>query len=90
MIITYYVAADYSARSQLMSYIKTIIDEIAAKEVIKEERKKLEFPANLYKMWNGLQEAWPEIKEVSSKKEQRQMEQSLSDLRKLFDENNIE
>lgn len=68
--LNYYTAADYSARAQLMFYMKTIIDEIAAKESIKTEQQILNIDANIYKMINLIQEIPENLNGQISKKDQ--------------------
>ena len=46
--LNFYAPADYSANSEIMKYMKQIIDEIATKEIIKREQKILKQPASTY------------------------------------------
>ena len=52
--ISYYAPADYSAKSMISTYMKQIIDIIAAKEIMKTEQKVLDAPAQAYQLYNNL------------------------------------
>lgn len=54
--LSFYAPADYTQRAQLSKIIKQIIDEIAAKETLKTERKIMQQPAELYKLRSSAQE----------------------------------
>lgn len=50
--ISFYAPAVYTARSDMMKYMKQIIREIASREAMKTEQRVLELPASVYKMYN--------------------------------------
>lgn len=84
--LSYYTAADYTARSELMVYMKTIIDEIDAKENIKTERKILDTNASVYKMFTEMVKIRDLLSnEDISKKEQRDLDRAISNARELLD-----
>lgn len=85
--LSYYTAADYSARSELMSYMKTIIDEIAAKENIKTEQKILNINANIYKTISSIEEMITLFPDAVSKKEHKQLNQGIKVMRDYIDDN---
>ncbi len=83
--LSYYTAADYTARSELMLYMKTIIDEIAAKEDIKTERKILDINANIYKMSTEMEKMRDLLdKEDISRKRKKDLDQVISDAKELL------
>ena len=52
--ISYYAPADYSDQSKLFSYMKQIIDSIAAKEIMKTEQEVLNIPVEMYAIYRDL------------------------------------
>lgn len=50
--ISFYAPADYSARSNISKYVKSIIDDVAVKGRIKAEQRLLNENAEMYKMYN--------------------------------------
>ncbi len=83
--LSYYTAADYSARAQLMSYMKTIIDEIAAKERIKTEQQILSMDANVFKVMNMMKDLPEKTNGQITKKDIKMLDQGVSKLREYLD-----
>lgn len=83
--LSYYTAADYSAHSELMSYIRTIVDEIAAKENIKTEQQILNINASIYKMMVAMEDIKDKSPDLLSKKEQKLCEQGIREMRDYLD-----
>ena len=83
--LSYYTAADYSAHSELMSYIRTIVDEIAAKEKIKTEQQILNINASIYKMMVAMEDIKDKSPDLLSKKEQKLCEQGIREMRDYLD-----
>lgn len=90
--LSFYTAADYSARSEMMSYMKTIVDEISAKENIKTEQMILNIPASAYKMITQakkmIETDVPGIE--MPKKEKKKLEQGIAEIKSLLDGKIIE
>ena len=90
--LSFYTAADYSARSEMMSYMKTIVDEISAKENIKTEQMILNIPASAYKMITQakkmIETDVPGIE--IPKKEKKKLEQGIAEIKSLLDGKIIE
>lgn len=53
--LSFYAPADYSANSEISKFMKQIIDEIAAKEIIKTECRILKQPALAFKMKKSIE-----------------------------------
>lgn len=88
--INYYAPADYAARSSMMRYMKQIIDEVAARETIKTERKVLGIPADMFKMYNQIKRTTEAVEGMGQKlptREKRQMQQSMDELKGMIEGN---
>ncbi len=81
--ISFYAPADYSAKSDVSKYMKQIIDDIAAKEAIKTERKILKQPAEAYKMKKSVElmaQMYPEKMTIKEKREVEKMTSALEEI----------
>lgn len=90
--ISFYAPADYRARSNISKFMKQIIDEIAAREAMKTERKVLEIPANLYKTVRTIGtfiNNVPESMKSSEKKKISKISSELTEMKTMI-EGNIE
>lgn len=85
--LSYYAAADYSAQGELMHYMKTIIDEIAAKENIKTEQQILEVDANAYKVKGMLEGFQNQYAKNMKKTEQKNLRAGIEEIRRFLGEN---
>lgn len=85
--LSYYTAADYSAQGELMHYMKTIIDEIAAKENIKTEQQILEVDASAYKVKGMLEEFQNQYAKNMKKTEQKNLRAGIEEIRRFLGEN---
>lgn len=87
--LNYYTAADYTARSELMRYIKTIIDEIDVKENIRTEQQILNIEAGLFKLMNNMKNLYEKIGDDLPRKERKQMAEEIKEMQDYFiaDEN---
>lgn len=85
--LSYYTAADYSAQGELMHYMKTIIDEIAAKENIKTEQQILEVDASAYKVKSMLEEFQNQYAKNMKKTEQKNLRAGIEEIRRFLGEN---
>lgn len=83
--LSYYTAADYSGRSELMSYMKTIIDEIAAKENIKTEQQILNINANIYKTISSVEEMMTLFPDAFSKKDLKELDKGIKGMKDYLD-----
>jgi phosphoserine phosphatase len=84
--LSFYTAADYSLKSELMTYMKTIIDEITAKENIKTEQLILNINSGIYKMMDSIQSLPVKYGKNIPKKEQSQISKWSADLRKMLEQ----
>lgn len=84
--LSYYAPADYSSRSKLMSYIKMIIDEVAAKENAKTEQKILGINANNYNMQLSLKKALEELGDNIPAKKKRELTKEIEQFNSIFTE----
>lgn len=84
--ISFYAAADYSARSELMQFMKRVIDEVAAKERIKTEQKILKLSADMYRLTNQLEEVVTRYPKIIPTKQRKDMEQGMSEVKKWLEE----
>ena len=66
--LSLYAPADYSARGKLCKFIREIIDDISAKEKIKEEQRMLKEPASLYQFYNYLKSVYENGKQTKAQK----------------------
>ena len=81
--ITYYAPADYSAKSKISTYVKQIIDIIAAKEAMKTEQEILSSPVKLYAVYKNLKKM---SDSPYTSQKQRNTYKSISDsIRKMID-----
>ena len=83
--LSFYTAADYSARSELMQYMKTIIDEVAAKERIKTEQKVLKINADLYKMASQMETLLTQFPGTIPAKEKKAIDKEIAEMKELLD-----
>lgn len=83
--LSFYTAADYSARSELMQYMKTIIDEVAAKERIKTEQKVLKINADLYKMASQMETLLTQFPSAIPAKEKKVIDKEIAEMKELLD-----
>ena len=83
--LSFYTAADYSARSELMQYMKKIIDEVAAKERIKTEQKVLKINADLYKMASQMETLLKQFPETIPVKEKKAIDKEIAEIKELLD-----
>lgn len=90
--LSFYSAADYSARSELMSYMKIIIDEIAVRENIKTEQQILNIHASAFKMVKDAQKLMDmKIPGIEiPKRDRKNMEQGIAELQSFLNANKTE
>ena len=86
--ISFYAPADYRARSDLSKLMKLIIDEIAAKEVMKRERAILDVPADMYKMIKMSEDLINNYSESLKPSDKKKLATEIEELRKIIDVNN--
>jgi hypothetical protein len=82
--LSFYTAADYSSKGELMKYMKNIIDEIAAKEEIRTEQKILKVDTDLYEMVNTLESALGKLHGNISSKDKRVMDIEIKKVKRLM------
>lgn len=83
--LSFYTAADYSARSELMQYIKTIINDVESKERIRTEQKVLSINADLYKMISQMETFEEQFSGTISTKERKTIEREIAKMKKWLD-----
>jgi len=83
--LSFYTAADYSARSELMNYMKNIIDEVAAKEKIKTEQKILKINSDLYKITSQIEYVLDKHSDLISTKEKKELGKGINEMKELMD-----
>lgn len=83
--INYYAPANYTARSKMTTYVKQIIDEISAREIIKAEKERLQEPADMFKMYNDLKTIFEGTDRTKSQK--RKTEEMLENIKSLIEGN---
>lgn len=83
--LSFYTAADYSARSELMQFMKKIIDEVAAQERIKIEQKVLKINADLYKMIFQMENLLTKYPEIVSNKEKKAINKEITEMKEFLD-----
>lgn len=83
--LSFYTAADYSARSELMQYMRAIIDEVAAKERIKTEQKVLKINADLYKMASQMETLLTKFPDAIPAKEKKAIDKEIAEMKELLD-----
>lgn len=79
--LSFYTAADYSLKSELMKYIKLVIDEIDVKENVKTEQQILNIDANFFSMSNNVQNLIEKYGVAIPKKELNQLKKYSSELK---------
>ena len=79
--LSFFTAADYSPKAELMTFVKQIIDEINAKENIKTEQQILNIDANFYKIQTLFEKYGTSI----PKKEQNKIKKNMSELKDFFE-----
>ena len=87
--ISFYAPADYRARSDISRFMKQIIDEIASREAMKTERKVLDIPANLYKMFKGTEALMGSFSKDMKSAEKKKLSSGLEEMKKMI-EGNVE
>lgn len=87
--ISFYAPADYRARSDISRFMKQIIDEIASREAMKTERKVLDIPANLYKMYKGTEALMGSFSKDMKPAEKKKLSSGLEEMKKMI-EGNVE
>lgn len=87
--ISFYAPADYRARSDISRFMKQIIDEIASREAMKTERKVLDIPANLYKMYKGTEALMGSFPKDMKSAEKKKLSSGLEEMKKMI-EGNVE
>lgn len=87
--ISFYAPADYRARSDISRFMKQIIDEIASREAMKTERKVLDIPANLYKMYKGTEALMGSFSKDMKPAEKKKLSSVLEEMKKMI-EGNVE
>lgn len=85
--INFYAPADYSARSSMSQYVKQIIDEITAREVIKTEQAVMNLSASAYKMFTDTQKIMSVVPEKLPAKEKKKLDEGLEELKGLIEGN---
>ena len=84
--LSFYTAADYSPRAELMTFMKAIIDDIDAKENIKTEQAILNIDASIYKMMNTIQTIPEKVGVSIPKSEKSKIKKWSSELKSYLDE----
>ena len=87
--ISFYAPADYRARSDISRFMKQIIDEIASREAMKTERKVLDIPAKLYKMYKGTEALMGGFSKDMKPAEKKKLSSVLEEMKKMI-EGNVE
>lgn len=87
--ISFYAPADYRARSDISRFMKQIIDEIASREAMKTECKVLDIPANLYKMYKGIEALMGSFSKDMKSAEKKKLSSGLEEMKKMI-EGNVE
>ena len=87
--ISFYAPADYRARSDISRFMKQIIDEVASREAMKTERKVLDIPANLYKMYKGTEALMGSFSKDMKSAEKKKLSSGLEEMKKMI-EGNVE
>ena len=70
--INFYAPANYSARSSVSKYVKAIIDEISAKEKIKDEQKILKDNAMKYGLYKSISQLFETGKSTKNQKKKNE------------------
>lgn len=79
--LSFYTSADYSARSELMKYMKFIIDDIAVKENVKTEQQLLKINADLFKIISGMEEMYKMYPDFIPKRDMRSIKQGIKEMK---------
>lgn len=87
--ISFYAPADYRARSDISRFMKQIVDEIASREAMKTERKVLDIPANLYKMYKGTEALMGNFSKDMKPSEKKKLSSGIEEMKKMI-EGNVE
>lgn len=85
--INFYAPADYSARSDLMKYIKMIIDEVAAREEMKTEQQILKINPDIYKIASNIESIMGHLPFDAPKKEKQHLQAGVDELKGLIEGN---
>lgn len=87
--ISFYAPADYRARSDISRFMKQIVDEIASREAMKTERKVLDIPANLYKIYKGIEALKGNYSKDMKPAEKKKLSSRIDEMKKMI-EGNVE
>ena len=87
--ISFYAPADYRARSDISRFMKQIVGEIASREAMKTERKVLDIPANLYKMYKGTEALMGSFSKNMKPAEKKKLSSGIEEMKKKI-EGNVE
>ena len=82
--LSFYAPADYSNNSEMMKYMKQIIDEVAAKEAIRKEQKILKQPAEAYGLMVNIEKMGSMYPGKIPLKEKRELERMTSYLEEII------
>ena len=82
--LSFYAPADYSSRAQLSKIMKQIIDEVQAREALKTEKKILQQPANLYKVYTTIQSIPTVASKQLKSKEKKELNNALEDIEQII------
>ena len=83
--LSFYTAADYSLKAELMTFMKKIIDDIDAKENIKTEQNILNIDASIYNMLSTIQDIPQKVGIPITKNEQLKIKKWSSELKSYLD-----
>ena len=82
--INYYAPADYSPRSELMQYVKKIVDTVAAKEKMKTEQMILNVDASLFGAIKAMEQMSSLTNEQPNKKMKRDLENAIKEMKEFL------
>lgn len=83
--LSFYTAANYSARSELMQFIKKIIDEVAVKEHIKTEQKVLKINSDLYKVASQMEKWVIQFPDIITARDKREIIKGVGEIKQFLD-----
>lgn len=83
--LSFFAPADYSARSELTGYLKKIIDEICAKELIKTEQKILNVPTDVFKAYIETKQLLTDNSSKLSKREKTAIEKITNEFKEFIE-----
>ena len=76
-------------QGDISRFMKQIIDEIASREAMKTERKVLDIPAKLYKMYKGTEALMGGFSKDMKPAEKKKLSSVLEEMKKMI-EGNVE